>query len=875
MSSTKPYDTKLNRDVAIKLLPPHLLVSEDDRARFNREAKAAAALHHSNIATVFEINEIDGKPFIVMEFVEGKTLDFSIAKAPLKLEDAISIVIQIADGLGAAHKKDVVHRDVKASNILLGEDNKAKILDFGLAKTSMSTKLTQMGTTIGTVAYMSPEQVQGKEVDHRTDLWSLGVLLYEMIAGQLPYKAEYDQAIFYSIQNENPDPLTSIRTDVPMALEWIVNKLMAKDPAERYQSANDLIIDLKAVDLTDSGFSRISTSSAKTIMKNPVAKEKAELKFTKIIKQSAVMLFLIMAAIFITWKLSQTPEKIMHFNLSAIASEKMQILRSDMQVLTISPDGSSVVYTVIEGSKTALYKKSLDSFEITKIDEVGNVVGHPFFSPDGNWVGYNADSQLKRVSLKGGGSDVIYEKTAFRGASWGDNNEIIFSPTYSSGLLSISISGGTPEVLTTLDSVRGERTHRWPQVLPGGKHVIFTIGNVNSPNSYENAELAIVSLEDKKKHILDIRGEMARYIEPGFLLIAKNGRLTAAPFDLENYQLLAAPIPVLNDIEGDIGSGISYFAVSKTGSIVYLKGSRNQSLELVWLDKSGQSRIIPLPEKPYSFPRISPDGKNMVVNVGAQSANRDIWVYNFKSALYRRLTFGNNSLNPEWKKDSKGVYFASIDEDSLQIKYKSLNSNYAEEVIKLSSTVNTTIADISLNNEFMIFNFFGGAVDGTIKYMNMQTKEIKTISSDPSFYQFGGKFSPNTKYVAYGSNETGTLEVYIKSFPDLKYKWQVSTNSGFSSRWSPDGKSLYYVSNSGKFMVVPIQYQPVFSPGKPIELFDVSRMYFPNDPSENWDITPDGENFVMVQNAGSQNQINSLNYIHNWVVELEKALHIN
>ena len=254
----KAEDTKLNRLVAIKVLPPHLLVSEDDRSRFHREAKAAAALNHSNIATVYEINESDEKPFIVMEYVEGATLDQTISKGPMPLQDAISISLQIADGLQAAHKKGVVHRDVKASNILYSTEKKAKILDFGLAKTSMSTKLTQMGTTIGTVAYMSPEQVQGKEVDQRTDLWSLGVLLYEMIAGQLPFKAEYDQAIFYSIQNENPDPLTAIRTGVPMSLEWIVSKLMAKDPAERYQSANELIIDLKAVDLNASGFSRIS-----------------------------------------------------------------------------------------------------------------------------------------------------------------------------------------------------------------------------------------------------------------------------------------------------------------------------------------------------------------------------------------------------------------------------------------------------------------------------------------------------------------------------------------------------------------------------------------------------------------------------------------
>jgi serine/threonine-protein kinase len=875
----KAKDTKLNREVAIKILPPHLLASGDDRARFDREAKAAAALNHPNIATVYEINEHDGKPFIVMEYVEGQTLNHIIDNSPLKLEEAISITVQIAEGLEAAHKKDIVHRDIKSSNILLSSEKKAKILDFGLAKTSMSTKLTQMGTTIGTVAYMSPEQVRGELVDSRTDLWSLGVLLYEMIAGRVPFKAEYDQAIFYSIQNENPDPLTAIRTGVPMSLEWIVNKLMAKDANERYQSAKDLIIDLKAVDLSNSGFSRISSTAAQTANQNSTSvKEKTRFNSKNTLILIAGFITVIISTFLVTLQLSNKPAESLHFNISAFEEENTQILRADMQVIAISPDGNTIAYCVVENLNTVIYIKSLKDFKVTKLDGLGNVTGEPFFSPDGNWLGFNADGKLKRVSTAGGAVDVIYDNPAFRGAAWTSDNSIIYSPSYGSGLITIPVSGGTSKVLTTLDTLRGERTHRWPQLLPDGKHVLFTIGSINSPNSYEDADLAIYSMEDNKKHILSVKGEMGRYVEPGYLVIAKGGKLMAAPFDLANYKVLASPQPVLNDIEGDVGSGISYFGISAKGNIVYLRGTRNQSLQLVWVNNKGYSEPIPLPENPYMLPRISPDGKKIVVNIGTQSASRDIWIYDIETSVFRRLTFGNNGLNPEWSKNSDGIYFLNLKDNIVELTYLSLKNGISTPLQNFSSNTATTIASVSKDDQYLMLNTIGGSNVWKIEYVDLSSKEISIApshSDNPNRGYYGGNFSPESNHIAFVSAETGKLEVYITNFPEFELKLQVSNNGGFSPRWSPDGKKLFYVNNSGRLMVLPIKYKPVFMPGKPQELIDVSQMLFPNDNSDNYDVAPDRERFVMIKNTGAQAQLNSFNMIYNWVAELEKTLSSN
>jgi serine/threonine protein kinase len=861
----KGEDTKLNRNVAIKLLPSHLLVSNDDHSRFKREAKAAAALNHANIATVYEINEYEGTPLIVMEYVEGQTLNHHIAKGPFKLQDAILVAIQIAQGLKTAHAKDIVHRDIKSSNVVLGPDKQAKILDFGLAKTSMSTKLTQMGSTIGTVAYMSPEQVDGQEVDQRTDLWSLGIVLYEMISGHLPFRAEYNQAIFFAILNEQPKALTSIRTDVPMSLEWIVSKLLAKNPDERYQNAGDLIIDLKAVDVKTSGFTRI-TQEAVTSLKPPPSEMKRSSWLPWIIASITSLLFMLMILLYFI-KPSHLKRDAQHFNVSAVYSETQDVLRTDVQVMALSPDGEYLVYCMSDAGKSYLYLRPLNSFEAHPIEGTSNATG-PFFSPDGQWIGFNADGKIKKVSIKGGAVEILADAPGFRGGSWGTDGYIIFSPSYSAGLVSVSATGGTPKVISVPDTSNNERTHRWPQVLPDGEHVIYTIGDVDNPNAYDNAQIAIQSLKSGERQILDVRGEMAWYIEAGYLVVARKGVLLTAPFDIEERKFLAPLVTVLEDIDGDNGSGISFFGISRKGDIAYIQGTRNQELELVWVDLDGNIEPIPLPLKPYQIPRVSPDGTKIAVNLGFLGQADDIWLYDLSTAVFNRFTFGKGIFCPVWSKNSANLYFASIQGGIMQ---KSLSGGESETITNVGSNIAHYPITISPDNKYLILNQLGGVNEGELMMLDLYHPDRLEFLFSSDAYEYGGDFSPDGKYFSYGSNETGRLEIYIKSFPDLKSKWQVSTEGGLSPRWSPDCKKLYYINNVGKMMMVPIKREPFFSPGKPRVLFDVSQMYFPNNPVSNYDISPDGKRFIMVKNISFQTNIMAFNFITNWIAALNKS----
>jgi serine/threonine protein kinase len=878
----KAHDTKLDRFVALKFFPPHLAASEQDKARFTQEAQSASALNHPNVCTIHDIQEHDGQIFIVMECIDGVTLQEK--KSSLTVKQAIDYGIQIAEGLAAAHEKGVVHRDIKPENIMIRKDGIAQIMDFGLAKLRGASRLTKEGSTVGTAGYMSPEQVQGHDVDNRSDIFSYGVLLYEMLTGTSPFKGGHESAILYEIVNVDVPPPSTVKAEIDPELDRIVMDCMEKDPNERTQSIKQVAIDLNKFKRTSSR-SRLSRSYSTVSTPGPPT-----LSAGRGLSGAGVFVmrhlpWLITAAVTLgalAWALWLHPKKDDAgrlpglLNLTAVSSPDQTITHTEIPCLTISPDGRIVVYTISEGGASQLYLRTLDSYQPVPIKGTLNGTA-PFFSPDGQWIGFAADGKIKKVPASGGTVEVVCDASGFRGASWGPDNRIYYSPTYASGLLSVSSLGGEVRAFTTLDSTRRERTHRWPQVTPDGKWVIYTLGDRNNPNSYVDGTLVMQSIAGSERHVLDVRGEMARYIEPGYLVVARNGMLLVAPFSMKTFRTTRPLVARASEVNVDPGSGATDFAISASGHLVYLPGSLNKELELIWVTRDGKITPMTLPPQPYVAPRISPDGTKIAFCNGLVAGNEtDIWIIDLKKNALNRLTFGKKMFDPIWSRDGKMIYYAEASDGLGGVMVRpSDGSSDGSLVIPNQSQRFQYPSALTPDGKQLIFNEYGGASDGDVEMLDLEKRNGPTpLFTGPAF-EYGGTLSPDGRFITYGSNETGTLEIYVRSYPDLKGKWQVSIISGSTPVWSHDGREIFYVSTIGKMMAVPVRTSPAFSADQPRELFDVSQMYFPSNPTTNFDVTTDGQRFIMVRSSRTNPTTASLNYVLNWTRELQRDIPVD
>ena len=867
----KAEDTKLNRNVAIKILPPHLLVAQEDRARFSREAKAAAALNHSNIATVYEINETEEKPFIVMEYVEGQTLDKIVgahSNVPLlPLKDIISITIQIAEGLQAAHKKDIVHRDIKASNILLSTEKQAKILDFGLAKTSISTKLTQMGTTIGTVAYMSPEQVRGEEVDHRTDLWSLGVLLYEIIAGRLPFKADYDQAIFYSIQNEDPEPLTAIRTGVPMSLEWIVNKLMAKDPDERYQSAKDLIIDLKAVDLNTSGFSRISKtrSATQNITQKPLpVTTKPGRQLPRITIYISASILLVLLSAILGWNLKPLPE--------SDKSVRKFMWPEEYDLIEISPDGNKLAYT----QNRNFWVRSFDHLEPARI-ETNDFIQTPLaWAPNSDEIAFYINSgseqrQLRKASAGGGQSVLISNYPAsFRLCYWGTDDSLVFVNNNTT-FYKISSNGGDFKPMyhgdTTLCNVNEglETAYR----LPGRDAMVLTVNTGESSTIFvqnESARKTVYrfppefdvgeAVYDKSGYIIFHRFEGSRINHPD---------LWAIPFDLSAVKNTGEPFLIT--------TSAGWPDVTENGTLFHSKQVLNTSgsEKLVILNRNGII-IDSLGQKLKSInnPNLSPDGTEVVVS-GDDGNSAGIWLQdiNNRSSLFIQDA-QNTSLNwPVFTKDGQYLYFSRSDGQESWYIYKQLVNGLGEAQRINNSDYIQYSAHLSRSNRYILIEgkkSSDKSID--IFYQEEGQTELQDLLT-ADYNEMRPSLSPDEHYMVFESMKNGQLDVYLTRFPDSRVQRQVSVNGGGRPLWI--GNEIFYVTRENNLMVVDVNYNDGnISIDRPYLLFSGNqagiRLY--GNYSYKYTVKPGGREIIAVHSPQALQYYYVL--IENWIEEFKQ-----
>ena len=870
----KAEDSKLQRTVALKFLPPQALDNEEHKARFLQEAQAAAALNHPNICTIYEIDEADGRSFIAMECVEGQSLKQKVQPRPLKLAEALQIALQVAEGLKAAHAKGIVHRDIKGANLMVNDEGQVKIMDFGLARLGDEKGITQTGTTLGTLLYMAPEQAQGGSVDQRADIWSLGIVLYEMVSGQLPFEREYEAAVLYSILNEEPEPITALRAGVPLELDWIVGKALAKDAEERYQRVEEMLVDLKTLSKKlASGATRRpgATSLVAQPGKGPAAIAAPEgsrrLRFQRAVP--LVLLAVALAALVVEWRRPSSPARPspvtrMRVRLNVPDDFRAVISRRHF---AFSPDGRHFVSSGFEGEgedeRLMIFRHPLDQLESTPIEGTEGGAS-PFFSPDGEWLGFWTfqGRELRKVPSSGGPAIKlcdVQEDVPF-GVSWGPNNKIVFA-NESGGLLHVSADGGTPEELTTLDSEKEEVSHRLPSLLPGGDAVLFTVRK-RLLGRWDDSQIVVQSLVTGERKVLIQNGAEAHYAPTGHLVFARLGTLMAVPFDLARLEVTGGPVGIIDGVYQAVNmsgsgkdTGAAMFDFSDTGSLFYTPGEiyADREHSLVWVDREGVAQPLPAPERPYVAPRLSPDGERIAFFT--MGSKQDIWVYDIARDTLTRLTVEGINWWPSWTPDGRRITFESI------------RSGHPENLFWVPADASSPAERLAPSADSQRVPSW--SPDGkTLAFLSQG--DIWVLSPEgnltprpfletPFSVERYPAFSPDGRWLAYSSDVTGRPEIYVQAYPGPGGRHHISTDGGESPAWAASGRELFYREGQ-KMMAVDIKTDPTFLAGRPHTLFEAP--YWNTSPGRGYDVTPDGRRFLMVPLAEPE----PLDLTHNIVV---------
>jgi len=864
----KAFDTTLNRQVAVKILPDLLAHDPDRLARFEREARLLASLNHPNIAAIYGLHESGGVRFLAMELVAGENLDQKVKAGPLPLEETMRIAMQVAEGLEAAHENGVVHRDLKPANIQVTDGGQVKILDFGLAKalsgdpasssplSSLSPTLTSAGTRagviLGTAAYMSPEQAKGKAIDRRTDIWAFGAVIYEMLTGKRLFDGETISEMIAAVLKTDPDWGT-LPPRTPAALRRLMQRCLERDPRHRLRDIGDARVALE----------EIMSGRAEEPAAAPAATPAAAGRTILYVCAAAVVAAAVTAAAIHFMKPpAPAPQPI---RLEAVVTGDQPLLQVQGSAAALSSDGRYLAYvigTASDVSATRLYLRHLGRFEDSAL--AGTDGGYnPFFSPDGQWIGFVTPQALKKVSISGGTPLVLCPVALSRGATWGESGAIVFAPNPASGLMQLPAAGGTPVELTKLGE--GETSHRWPQFLPGGEKVLFTSYGSGDRNA---GHVEAVDVKTGKRTVIHQGGTYARYAASGHLLYLNNKTLFAAPFDIATLKMTTLPAPVLQDINVNVEGGGQY-DVSANGTIVFLTGQATGARNaLVWADRQGRTTPVTPTKREYQTPpRLSPDGRRVAVVILAEG-NADIWILDLERDTQTRLTFDEGrDLYPVWSPDGQYVYFTTNRAGKWSILRKRADGTGAEESM-FESEKEVDVYGASPDGRFIGYHDLTASGDLYLLPLEGDRTPHPLFTSAASDGDI--TFSPDGKWVAYDSDESGRWEVYVRPVSGEGGKWQVSAQGGEFARWSKAGTALFYQERGKGIWTVPVKTAGgSFEVGRPEKLFDFAPGIQPD-----WDIAPDGSRFLMVQSelatvAGGRNMVK---IVFNWFEDLKALL---
>jgi serine/threonine-protein kinase len=863
-------DAKLKREVAIKILPDEFSRDADRVNRFQREAEVLASLSHPNIAGIYDLQQTDETRFLVMELVNGETLADRIARGPIPVDEALQIAKSIADALEAAHERGVIHRDLKPSNVKITPDGKVKVLDFGLAKamesappstlsnspTIVSMAATNAGVILGTAAYMSPEQAKGKTVDRRTDIWALGCIVYESLTAEPAFPGDSTAEILGNVLKTEPD-WSALPKNTTASIVALLRRCLRKDVQQRPKDAGDLRLELEEARTA-------FLSAASTVRQAPAPAKRRGLLFS-------VLACLAVAALTAVIVLNLRPAS----DTTGPAVQRMTIgLRSNAQLVAspfemaaLSPDGSHLVYSASGGSSSLqLYLRAMDSLEANAIAGTEGAVS-PFFSPDGQWIGFFAGGNLKKVSVSGGATLTLCAAPLPLGGTWLPNDTIVFNPAPGQGLFQVAAAGGVPQSLTKLGT--GEGGHRWPQFLPGGKAILYSVQT--SSTNPDDDNIVFQRLGSAEHQILIRGGTYPRYVPTGHLVYYRAGTIMAVAFDPQKLEVKGTPAPVQEGVRSSLsGTGAGQFSFSNRGSLVYLPGTpQSANVSLVWVDRHGAAQPLAAPSRSYRAPRLSPDGRQIAVGIGP-----DVWIYNILRDTLTRLTFEKNNAGyaAVWTPDSKRVAFPSDRAGSLNIFWKAADGSSAEERLTTSENPQQ-VGSFSPDGRTMLYTETNPKTRQDIWALSLDGERKPHVFLATPFRESSALFSPDGHWVAYLSDESGRIEVYVRPFPGPGGKWQVSVDGGSQAVWSSKGNELFYRTGNSqeKMMVVDIQTQPTFSAGKPRLLFEGS--YVGGAGAAMYSASPDGQRFLMSKTPDQvQASLTEFNVVVNWFTELQRRV---
>ncbi len=879
-------DTKLGRDVAIKVLPEEFAFDPNRVTRFQREAKLLASLNHPNIAAIHGLEESDDTHFLVMELIPGDTLADRIKAGAIPVEESLKLALQITEALEAAHEKGVIHRDLKPANIKVTPEGKVKVLDFGLAKAftgdetdvnltdspTLSEAATRQGVILGTAAYMSPEQARGKAVDKRADIWAFGVVLYEMLAGKALFAGEDITSTLARVLERKPD-FSTLPDNLHYRVRLLLERCLKKEPKNRYSGINDARVDIQEVLADPEGANTWQVSGMESRSRQRSTTTWA-----------ALTVFLIAVSGAIGWYLKPSPppepKRVMRFTYELPEGQLFNRGEDggfDIH-LAVSPDGERFVYGTTEG----LYLRSMDTLDATLISGTDGFSGQPQFSPDGQWICYwsASEKKLKKVAVGGGAAAVLCDTgIAVNGISWEPDNSILYSDIMNGGIKRISANSGTPEILikedlTGIAKKEGNGYPVFPGLLPDGKTLLFTRAWSTNPADWQMVAQSLESGDCKSL----VEGAIAgRYLPNGHLLYALYesnaldvSDLIAVPFNPETLEVTGGQVLLFE--------GLSAGAVSQSGTLIYVSrpadtaGSAGQTASdadsLVWVDLEGHEDPIGAPPNIYKNPRISPDGMKVAIYF-VSGSNQDIWVWDFVRETMSRLTTSEaNDLTPLWTPDGRKIAFCSMREAAAAnggiggIFLKAADGT--GEVEFLGSVKNRMIfpGTWSADGKSLVAAEYDLSGAGSlssphfeISMFSMEGDHERAPLIEGNFTQSFPRISPDGKWIAYSSDKSGRHEVYVRPFPDVNKEWLVSNSGGSCPLWSPDGKKLYYIAGGDAVeavMEVAVETESVFNPGKPRLLFH-GRYRGPGEQGGGgapWDIHPDGKRFLMIKPPG-------------------------